>query len=67
MIADVDIWRAAQLMVKRHGEDAAIEAALRADELLAEGDSEGCAVWKRILAAIEDLRRTRPAPGETSH
>jgi hypothetical protein len=35
MIADVDIWRAANLLVKRHGRDAAIVAAPRADECLA--------------------------------
>jgi hypothetical protein len=34
MISDPDIWRAAQLIVKRHGADAPIVAAQRADELL---------------------------------
>jgi hypothetical protein len=28
MIPDLDIWRAAQLMVKRHGDDAAIQAGI---------------------------------------
>jgi hypothetical protein len=41
---DRDIWRAANLLQKRHGADAAIVAGLRADELLAAGDLEGCAV-----------------------
>jgi len=35
MIADIDIWRAANILVKRHGADARIGAAQRADELLA--------------------------------
>jgi hypothetical protein len=35
MIADIDIWRAANILVKRHGADARIAAAQRADELLA--------------------------------
>ncbi len=39
-------------------------AARRADELLAAGDVEGCAVWKRILAAIGELTRTKLAMGE---
>jgi hypothetical protein len=64
MIDDRDIWRAAQLLLKRHGEDAAVQAAQRADELLAEGDSEGCAIWKRILEAVGELSRTVPAEGE---
>ena len=35
MTSDLDIYRAAHLLIKRHGDDAAIEAAMRADELLA--------------------------------
>jgi hypothetical protein len=30
-IADIDIWRAAHMLMKRHGEDAAIAAAQRAN------------------------------------
>ena len=52
MIDDVDVWRAAALLIKRHGDDAAVVAAQRADELLATGDFEGSAIWKRILEAV---------------
>jgi len=38
MIDDLDILRAANILVKRYGADAAIQAAQRADELFAEGD-----------------------------
>jgi hypothetical protein len=64
MIDDPDTWRAANLLLKRYGTDAAIQAAQRADTLLAESDSEGCAIWKRILAAVAELTRTKPAKGE---
>ena len=64
MIADLDIWRAANILVKRHGAGAAVVAGQRADELLAAGDVEGCAVWKRILTAVDELTRTKPAEGE---
>ncbi len=37
MIPDLDIYRAAQVLVKRHGEDAQLEAAMRADAMLVEG------------------------------
>ena len=40
-IDDMDGWRAANLLVKQHGEDAALVAAQRADDLLAQGDIEG--------------------------
>ncbi len=31
MIPDLDIYRSANVLVKRHGQDAPIEAAMRAD------------------------------------
>ncbi len=34
MIPDLDIYRSAQVLAKRHGEDVPIHAAMRADELL---------------------------------
>ena len=64
MISDIDIWRSANVMVKRYGEDAALEAAKRADELLEAGDVDGCTVWKRIVAAVEDLQWTKPRQNE---
>jgi hypothetical protein len=41
--------------VKQHGEDAPIKAALRADAMLESGDLDGCAVWRRMLRAVEKL------------
>jgi hypothetical protein len=39
VIPEIDIWRAAQLMLKRYGEKAEAESAARADdELAAAGD-----------------------------
>lgn len=64
MIEEIDVWRAADLLVKRHGADAEIVAAKRADELLAQGDVDGQRIWKRILAAVHELQRTKPAAGE---
>ncbi len=60
MIPDRDIWRSANLLVKRHGEDAPIHAAMRADAMLEAGDLEGCAVWRRILRAVEELQGATP-------
>ena len=65
MIADIDTYRAAHLLIKRHGDDAAIEAAMRADELMETGDMEGEAVWLRIVKAIEELlSEERPEDAE---
>ena len=59
MIADPDIFYAARLLIDKHGDDAPIRAAERAEELAAEGDVDGCAVWRQILEAIDELTRPR--------
>ncbi len=63
MIPDLDIYRAANLLVKHHGEDAPIKAAMRADAMLEKGDLDGYAVWKRVLRAVGELQRTAPGAG----
>jgi hypothetical protein len=57
MTDDIDIYRTANVLVELHGEDAPIQAAMKADALLEAGDVEGQAVWKRILAAVDARRR----------
>ena len=41
--------------MKQHGEDAPIEAAMRADAMLESGDLDGYAVWRRVLRAVEEM------------
>ncbi len=60
MIPDLDIYRSANLLVKQHGEDAPIEAAMRADTMLEKGALGGYAAWKRILRAVGELQGTEP-------
>ena len=67
MIPDLDIYRSANLLMQRHGADAPIQAAMRADAMLDKGDLEGYAVWKRILRAVEELQGSAPKPGEAVH
>ncbi len=67
MTSDLDIWRSANLLVKRHGEDAPIHAAMRADAMLEAGDLDGYVVWKRILRAVGELQGVVPKPGEVVH
>jgi hypothetical protein len=50
--------------VKRHGRDAAVVTAQRADECLAAGDVEGQLIWKHIVDAILELLRDKPEEGE---
>ena len=62
MIPEIDIWRAANLMLKRYGEKALEESAMRADELAAGGDHDGAATWRRIADAVGQLANNTP-PG----
>ncbi len=64
LVSDLDIYRGAKLLVDQHGEDAATEAAMRADAMLEKGDMAGAATWRRIVKAIEELQRQEPALGE---
>ena len=41
MIHDLDIFRAANLLIEQHGDEAPIHAAMRADAMLEAGDLEG--------------------------
>ena len=49
MIPDLDTYHAANLLVKQHGEDAPIEAAM-----LEAADLDGYAAWKRVLRMVEE-------------
>jgi len=64
---DIDIWRAAKLLVDRHGEDAGLEACQRADQALAAGDLAGLRVWKRVRDVVATLHRREPPAGEHWH
>ncbi len=65
MTSDIDTYRAANELIKQHGDAADIEAAMRADERLAAGDMEGEAVWLRIVKAIAELlSEERPGDAE---
>ena len=64
---DKDIYQTANELIKQHGDDAPIHAAMRADELLDAGDIDGQAVWKRVLAAVEELLSKELPVGERAH
>ncbi len=63
MPSEIDIYRSANLLVKQHGKDAPIHAAMRADAMLEKGDLDGYGVWKRILRAVGELQGAAPTPG----
>jgi hypothetical protein len=59
-IPDLDVLRAAALLIRQHGEHATARAVDRARELAEEGDEVGAAVYVRIVKAISQLRQREP-------
>lgn len=57
MPESIDIYRFANLLIQQHGTNAAIQAAMRADDMLARGDVKSTFVWKRIVTAVNELQR----------
>jgi len=62
---ELDVWRTAHVLMKQHGDQAALVAAKRSDELFAVNDFVGATVFHRIVRAILDLERKRPCDGES--
>jgi hypothetical protein len=60
VIPDRDVWAAAVLIVKRYGDDAMLEAAERADQLLDEGDMAGAETWRRNPSWKQRLQCSLP-------
>ena len=67
MTSDLDVYRSAWLMVQQHGDNAEIQAAMRADTLLDQGDMEGRRVWLRIVEAIREVQSREAPAGAQVH
>ena len=57
MLTDVDIYRAAHLMMHSHGGDAELEAAKYADRMLRRGNRDELLTWLRIWRTIAVMRQ----------
>lgn len=62
VISDLDIYRAANLLIDQHGEGAELHACRLADVMLDRGDRDGEAVWLRIRRAIMELQAPPAGP-----
>ncbi len=67
MITDLEIYRAANQLILRYGEDAESEAVGEIGVMIEQGDPEGLAVWKRILSAVDELLAQAPQKGSQLH
>lgn len=55
MLSDWELWACANLYVSKHGDDAPIIAAFRADELMNEGEFDGAQNYRAIVRRITEL------------
>lgn len=60
-VSELEIWRAARLLVGQYASDAFDHAQRRAAALDAKADLDGWATWTRIAAAIVELQDERKA------
>ena len=63
MPTDLDIWQAANVLVQNHGENAVQKVEKHLTAVIARGDEDGEATWRRVLAVIPQLLGTRPDGG----
>lgn len=68
-ISDLDVWRAANMLIEIYGSslDASMAAAQRADNAIEQGDITGERLWTRVFAAVCELNRTSTNLGEAKH
>lgn len=55
---EIDIWRAANLLIQQYGEGAGQEAARLGGLAVGKGDPEGERVWVEVSRAIKTLMET---------
>ena len=67
MPTELDIFRSASVLIKQHGNKADLVALDHSCRLAAKGDSEGAAVWVRIMNAVKEILRKKPSTGESRH
>ena len=67
MVSEMDIWRSAATMIKRHGASAGEEASRGVRELLSQHDKVGAMTWLAIHRAVFELQTSKPEEDEPTH
>ncbi|MBI3440907.1 MAG: hypothetical protein HY052_03740 [Proteobacteria bacterium] len=57
---EIYLYRSAAAMIKQHGENASMEAALKSDAMLKKGDTKGAKVWRDVIKRIDILQARKP-------
>jgi len=66
LITEWELWACANEMIRQHGFDAAIQAAMKADALADKGDIEGQRTWVGIVRRINELVEPSGTPNQSA-
>lgn len=64
-VTEIDIYRAAKIFIKKHGDSALLEAMKNEEGLSLKGDSQGAQTWHKITNAIEWMQIPKNLKSET--
>ena len=67
MVLDLETYRSAHALIRRHGKEAVEHAARRAEDLLKTSDFEGAAFWRSTLDAVNVLLLKQRPDGSRVH
>ncbi|MEP7355322.1 MAG: hypothetical protein ABI824_18985 [Acidobacteriota bacterium] len=66
-VESIEIYRAANQLIERFGDNAGLETAQLADAALDQGDRFNFNLWTRINTAVLQLQRVHPKRGEVDY
>ena len=55
MLTDWELWACANELIRQHGADAPIHAAMKADKMMERSDLDGARTWRLIVHRINEL------------
>ena len=61
-ITEWELWACANELIRQHGSDAPIHAALKADEMLERNDNAGAKTWQLIVHRMNELLQCPEGP-----
>lgn len=64
-VENIDIYRAAQIVINCHGDAALLESMKKEQMLSLRGDLEGARVWHKISEAIQWMQMPADLMGDT--
>lgn len=67
MTTQRNVYMAADFLVRQHGNEAVLVAAMSVESLAERGDVTGRDLWMRVLDAIKEIQSRKPAPGARIH